>query len=107
MNEAPPELASWDIADLSVLPVREETRASASAGPVRRRKASVRANPLGKHALPSVAQTAPVHGHRLFSNTHPGCPRTPDERTPPDPSSASFFNLMPIYPPHRWDDAGR
>ncbi|KAF9246275.1 hypothetical protein BU15DRAFT_70382 [Melanogaster broomeanus] len=69
-------------------------------GPVRRRKTSLRSNPLGNgHDAPSdelpSRQLFPFH---RSADSAPTCPKTPLPRIPFDPSQVTFHNLMPVFP---------
>ncbi|KAI0780879.1 hypothetical protein BD413DRAFT_489218 [Trametes elegans] len=83
----------WDIADLSLLrPTWQETEPSGGPGPVRRRKTSLRSDPLQaspKHDEPSIP----------FPFMAPdGVPQTPSPRPYLDPSEVIFRGLHPIFP---------
>jgi hypothetical protein len=93
-----------DIADLSQIPVNEDpspfSEIVPASGPVRRRKTSLRSNPIGNgHDAPSgeppSRQLFPLH---RSTYNGPTCPKTPPPRIPFDPSKVTFHNLMPVFP---------
>ncbi|KAI9571301.1 hypothetical protein HD554DRAFT_163389 [Boletus coccyginus] len=98
-----PSSTNCDIADLSQLPLNEDPAAFSdtmpASGPVRRRKTSLRSNPLGGHESPPseplLRQHSPVHRP---TDSFPDCPKTPPPRVPFDPSKVTFHNLMPVFP---------
>jgi hypothetical protein len=97
----PTQFNPCDIADLSQLPAGVEksnfSDTIPASGPVRRRKTSLRSNPLGDNSeleLPS-RQLFPFH-------QSPSCDRnslkTPPPGIPFDPTRVTFHNLMPVFP---------
>ncbi|EGO20909.1 hypothetical protein SERLADRAFT_475290 [Serpula lacrymans var. lacrymans S7.9] len=70
-------------------------------GPVRRRKTSLRSNPLGTIA---DLHSSEVHTPRNISSSYhsPDCmsvnPQTPPPHAAFDPSRIAFYNLMPVLP---------
>jgi hypothetical protein len=99
-----PRPINCDIADLSQLPVNEDpaifSDTMPASGPVRRRKTSLRSNPLrsGHESPPSeplFRQHPQIHRP---TDPFPGCPRTPPPHVPFDPSNVTFHNLMPVFP---------
>ena len=99
-----PSPINCDIADLSQLPVNEDPAAFSdtmpASGPVRRRKTSLRSNPLRSgHESPLSEPLLRQHPqiHRP-TDPFPGCPRTPPPHVPFDPSKVTFHNLMPVFP---------
>lgn len=98
-----PSPPNCDIADLSQLPLDEDlftvSDTMPASGPVRRRKTSLRSNPLGSGpesppAEPLLRQHPPTH---RSTGPLPGCPRTPPPHIPFDPSRVTFQNLMPVF----------
>ncbi|EJF65904.1 hypothetical protein BD309DRAFT_848217 [Dichomitus squalens] len=95
----PDSANSWDIADLSFLdvPVDEECT---GPGPVRRRKTSLRPNPLGhvssRNEEPSQPCLPFMHLHQFADRE----PQTPPPRTRLVPSDVVFGGLYPVFP---WD----
>ncbi|KAG1756569.1 uncharacterized protein EDB91DRAFT_1041576 [Suillus paluster] len=97
----PPRFDLCDTADLSQLPVlsvEEPTFSDAipASGPVRRRKTSLRSNPLGNNPeseLPS-RQQFPFQ----YPSCERDCPKTPPPRIPFDPTRVTFHDLMPVFP---------
>jgi hypothetical protein len=100
MESAPEQLNSWDMADLSQLPADEFSADDLDAsgpGPVRRRKTSLRANPLASG--PELIDSSPM---RLRMQTFEGAhfsssPRTPTSQTF-NPSDIHFYDLLPVFP---------
>lgn len=98
-----PSPINCDIADLSLLPLNEDpvpfSDTTPASGPVRRRKTSLRSNPLGSiHESPPsepLRQHAPIRQH---TDPLSDRPRTPQPRIPFDPSRVTFRNLMPVFP---------
>ncbi|KAF8559819.1 hypothetical protein OG21DRAFT_1480542 [Imleria badia] len=99
-----PSPINCDIADLSQLPLNEDPVAFSdtmpASGPVRRRKTSLRSNPLGNG--PESPPSEPLHRQhppiQRPARPFPDCPRTPPPRVPFDPSRVTFHNLMPVFP---------
>ena len=98
-----PSRLSCDIADLSQLPLSEDPPTFAdtmpASGPVRRRKTSLRSNPLGSgHESPP---SEPLSGQQppilRYIGPFPESPRTPPPHVPFDPSRVTFHNLMPVF----------
>ncbi|KAG1875092.1 hypothetical protein C8R48DRAFT_769115 [Suillus tomentosus] len=99
--EYPPRFDLCDTADLSLLPAlgaEEPTFSDAipASGPVRRRKSSLRSNPLGNNSEPESPS------RQNFPFQPPNCDRerlkTPPPRIPFDPTQVTFYNLMPVFP---------
>lgn len=99
-----PTPVNCDIADLSQLPLDEDplkfSETMPAFGPVRRRKTSLRSNPIGSSHEPPpselpVRQPSPIHRP---TDPLPGCPRTPPPHLPFDPSRVTFHKLMPVFP---------
>ncbi|KAF9227623.1 hypothetical protein BS17DRAFT_395263 [Gyrodon lividus] len=99
-----PRGVGCDIADLSQIPVSEDpavfSEAVPASGPVRRRKTSLRSNPLGNgHEVPGSElpsrQLFPLH---RSIDLPPTRPQTPPPRIPFDPSRVTFHKLMPVFP---------
>ncbi|KAI6045665.1 hypothetical protein EDC04DRAFT_2559310, partial [Pisolithus marmoratus] len=90
-----PPCLEQDIADLSQIPLKEDFSHSVPAtGPVRRRKTSIRSNPIA--STPSSPTDASVMS---LLPLHPSvCPTTPPPRTSLDLSRVTFRNLMPVFP---------
>lgn len=86
--ETTPELTNpWDIADLSLLP-------ESGLGPVRRRKTSLRSNPM------DAPESSPLqYPLQLNDDDLPSRPTTPKSSHPSLlPSAVLFRNLMPVSP---------
>ncbi|KAF8229521.1 hypothetical protein L208DRAFT_1401967 [Tricholoma matsutake] len=85
----------WDIADLSQIPDLP------GPGPVRRRKTSLRSNPL---ALPPLQTQFPNDSSWVAGPTFPFCDtpisRSQTPQTRFTPSRVLFRNLMPVYNDH-------
>ncbi|KAG1768381.1 hypothetical protein EDD22DRAFT_248194 [Suillus occidentalis] len=98
--EFPPRFDLRDTADLSLLPsLGAEDLASSdipASGPVRRRKSSLRSNPLGNNSEPESPS------RQFFPFQSPSCDReclkTPPPRISFDPTRVTFHNLMPVFP---------
>ncbi|KAG1827092.1 uncharacterized protein BJ212DRAFT_1474278 [Suillus subaureus] len=99
--EFPPRFDLCDTADLSLLPAlgAEESafsNAIPASGPVRRRKSSLRSNPLGNDS------ESESPSRQFFPFQSPNCVReclkTPPPRVPFDPTRVTFHNLMPVFP---------
>ncbi|KAG2078118.1 hypothetical protein BDR04DRAFT_1147808 [Suillus decipiens] len=99
--EFPPRFDLCDTADLSLLSTlgAEEpafSDAIPASGPVRRRKSSLRLNPLGNNP---ESESPSRH---VFPFQSPSCDRgrfkTPPPRAPFDPTQVTFHNLMPVFP---------
>ncbi|KAI0721044.1 hypothetical protein C8T65DRAFT_705514 [Cerioporus squamosus] len=90
----------WDIADLSLLntAIEEETRSS-GPGPVRRRKTSLRKDPLTQSGDEAASRLVPFPFARraLFSQSDL-LPHTPPPRDRFVPSEVIFQGLHPIFP---------
>ncbi|KAF7322877.1 hypothetical protein HMN09_00067100 [Mycena chlorophos] len=90
LDATPDASSAADIADLSQLVIDEPEHASAGAGPIRRRKTSLRSNPLAHDPNP---HTPPPHNHTRveFRNLLPvfscGAP------TPSDPLLPSTLDF--------------
>ncbi|KAH9946074.1 uncharacterized protein BXZ73DRAFT_72926 [Epithele typhae] len=95
-----------DIADLSLIDtvMDEETVPSVGPGPVRRRKTSLRSDPLArKDDEPSTPVRAfPFARRALFQFDQ--VPQTPPLRAPYEPSEVTFRDLRPVFP---YDDEVR
>ena len=108
MEHSPDQLNTWDMADLSQLPAKpahEEDSKTSGPGPVRRRKTSLRTNPLGSG--PELSSEDTLLRSRLpylvldqFSSD----PRTPISQTF-NYSEVTFHDLLPVFPPQTGDDA--
>ncbi|OJA14865.1 hypothetical protein AZE42_00775 [Rhizopogon vesiculosus] len=96
--ELPPRFNPCDTADLSHLPITVEqsnfSDAIPASGPVRRRKTSLRSNPIGDNSE-SSRQLFPF---RQFSSCDRDFLKTPPPRVPFDPTRVTFHNLMPVFP---------
>ncbi|KAI0374946.1 hypothetical protein BV20DRAFT_403650 [Pilatotrama ljubarskyi] len=96
----------WDIADLSLLNADWQAM-SEGPGPVRRRKMSLRSDPLSQSSPKRAESPTPVSFP--FASTD-GAPQTPYPRSFADPSEVVFHALHPIfpsdvaYPPNRTDN---
>ena len=87
----------WDVADLSLLDTAiEEERPSNGPGPVRRRKASPRLNPLAQPRDESLEIPFPFISRTLFQSDV--APQTPQPRGRFRPSDVVFHRLHPILP---------
>ncbi|KAI0670333.1 hypothetical protein C8Q78DRAFT_975794 [Trametes maxima] len=84
----------WDIADLSLLnPSWQEVVDADGPGPVRRRKTSLRSDPLSQPSPKSSRPHSPVP----FPFVHPDeMPQTPPPRLFADPSEVVFQGLNPL-----------
>ncbi|RDX56724.1 hypothetical protein OH76DRAFT_1451776 [Lentinus brumalis] len=93
----------WDIADLSLLDTAiEEQTPSRGPGPVRRRKSSLRMDPLTQSPVisdeaPSRLVPFPFARRALFSQSDL-LPHTPPPRDRFVPSEVIFQGLRPIFP---------
>ncbi|KAI1795825.1 hypothetical protein LXA43DRAFT_689296 [Ganoderma leucocontextum] len=87
----------WDIADLSLLDTSEEE--STGPGPIRRRKTSLRSNPLApppsKDEEDSFRVPLPFFRLHDFTDT---APQTPPPRHRFIPSDVAFHDLRPVLP---------
>lgn len=96
----------WDIADLSQLPVEKSRPAGTGAGPIRRRKTSLRSEPFPTDLMatpelsPSLSIDSPLSylspplpQRVLFEDA---VPKTPPRRTQDLPLGVHFRNLMPV-----------
>ena len=104
MEHGPDQLNTWDMADLSQLPAKgahDEDPETSGPGPVRRRKTSLRTNPLGS-GPESSSEDPPLLRLRLPSSN----PRTPVSQTF-DYSEVTFHDLLPVFPSQTRDDAWR
>ncbi|KAH7924573.1 hypothetical protein BV22DRAFT_1047376 [Leucogyrophana mollusca] len=102
--DSPPNFSPYDVADLSQILVDEDRplplNATPASGPVRRRKTSLRSNPLSSGA-DSLSESLP--SRQLFPSYHSPdrvaiCPRTPSPLISFDPRCVKFHNLMPVFP---------
>ncbi|KAI6036361.1 hypothetical protein PISMIDRAFT_669890 [Pisolithus microcarpus 441] len=92
--DAPPCL-EHDIADLSQVSLKEDfSHSTPASGPVRRRKTSMRSNPLA--STPSNPTDVPIMP--LLPLSPSACPTTPPPRISLDPSRVTFRHLMPVFP---------
>ncbi|KAI6005728.1 hypothetical protein EDD15DRAFT_666200 [Pisolithus albus] len=90
-----PSCLEHDIADLSQVPLREDfSHSTPTSGPVRRRKTSMRSNPLA--STPSNPTDVPITS--LLPLSQSACPTTPPPRISLDPSRVTFRHLMPVFP---------
>ncbi|KAI6132091.1 hypothetical protein EDD16DRAFT_1699914 [Pisolithus croceorrhizus] len=90
-----PSCLEHDIADLSQVPLKEDfSHSTPASGPVRRRKTSMRSNPLS--STPSNPTDVPIMPPLPLSPSV--CPTTPPPRISLDPSRVTFRHLMPIFP---------
>lgn len=87
----------WDIADLSLLGTSEEE--SSGPGPVRRRKTSLRSNPLAQPTSKDEEDqwTIPIPFLRLHDLADP-TPQTPPPKRRFTPSDVVFHDLLPVLP---------
>ncbi|KAG0705963.1 hypothetical protein DFH29DRAFT_235994 [Suillus ampliporus] len=97
----PPRFDLCDTADLSQLPalgVEEPAFSDAipASGPVRRRKASLRSNPLGNN--PESESPSRQQFPFPSSSCERNCLKTPPPRVSFDPTRVTFHNLMPVFP---------
>ena len=94
--EAPPQLSNpWDIADLSLLPEPQPTSEPLGPGPVRRRKTSLRSNPMASTDPESSPPSSPMDCAPATPPSPPPLPQaTPLSRF--SPSRILFRNLMPV-----------
>lgn len=110
MESSPDQLNTWDMADLSQLPAEgalDEDSETSGPGPVRRRKTSLRTNPLGSGPEPSSEDApAPLRLRlpprtidQLSSNPH-----TPVSQTF-NHSEIKFHDLLPVFPSRGHNDA--
>lgn len=96
--EFPPRFNPCDTADLSQLPIGVDlSDAIPASGPVRRRKASLRSNPLGDNSDSELPSRQSFPSRQSLS-----CDRnflkTPPPRAPFDPTRVTFHRLMPVFP---------
>jgi hypothetical protein len=100
MESTPEQLNTWDMADLSQLPADDfcDDLDASGPGPVRRRKTSLRTNPLASGHESSDSSLL-----RLRMQPSDGFPMLSDPRTPTseifDPSAVQFYDLLPVFPP--------
>lgn len=90
----------WDIADLSLLDTTIDEEISAGPGPVRRRKTSLRSDPLAQPTSEDDMDSSsivafPFVRRALFSET---VTQTPLPKDRFDPSRVNFHGLHPIIP---------
>jgi hypothetical protein len=99
--ELPPRLHPCDIADLSQLPIGiEESNLSdaiPASGPVRRRKTSLRSNPLGDNPE-SELPSRQLFPFRQSASCDRNSLKTPPPKAPFDATRVTFHNLMPVFP---------
>lgn len=108
MEHSPDQLNTWDMADLSQLSAEgahDEDSETSGPGPVRRRKTSLRTNPLGS-GPESSSEDAPLRLRlptlaldQLSSNPH-----TPVSQTF-NHSEITFHDLLPVFPSQSHNDA--
>lgn len=107
MEHSPNQLNTWDMADLSQLPAKgahEEDSETSGPGPVRRRKTSLRTNPLGS-GPESSSEDAPLRLlPSLVLDQFSSYPRTPISQTV-NYSEVTFRDLLPAFPLQARDDA--
>ncbi|KAI0362168.1 hypothetical protein OH77DRAFT_1390182 [Trametes cingulata] len=84
----------WDIADLSLLNADYQAM-SEGPGPVRRRKTSLRSDPLSQSSPKRAESPTPISFP--FASLD-GMPQTPYPRQCADPSEVVFHALHPIFP---------
>ncbi|KAF5324828.1 hypothetical protein D9611_004256 [Ephemerocybe angulata] len=103
LEAAPEHTSPWDIADLSLLPAESED----GPGPVRRRKTSLRSNPMAApcspQSLPLPPSPSPAPLSPLDTNSQFLFPCAPSPSPSPatplarfNPSRILFRNLMPV-----------
>ncbi|KAH7914971.1 hypothetical protein BJ138DRAFT_1110060 [Hygrophoropsis aurantiaca] len=104
--DSPPNFNPCDVADLSQI-FNNDNRvipldATPASGPVRRRKGSLRSNPLASGPEPlsnNLPSRQIFQSHQFPDRTVPAiCPRTPPPLISFDPHCIKFHNLMPIFP---------
>lgn len=88
LESAPDFVNPWDIADLSLIPDAESS--PSGPGPVRRRKTSLRSNPMNTPPSPS-GSPLPTRDTSLLLP-----PSVPTPRSHFIPSRVLFHNLMPV-----------
>jgi hypothetical protein len=91
-----------DIADLSQIEIQDVPRPDKAAGPgpVRRRKTSLRLNPLASGNADDISWRNSVQQRRRCEavvDVSTSSPRTPLSRVI-SPTAIRFHNLMPVYP---------
>lgn len=100
MESAPEQLNTWDMADLSQLPAEEvsiDVLETSGPGPVRRRKTSLRANPLA--SAPEPSSDGAILRMRMLDVEHlPSNPHTPITQSF-NPFDTQFHGLLPVFPP--------
>jgi hypothetical protein len=108
--ESSPELSNtWDMADLSQLSADEfpvDDSDALGPGPVRRRKTSLRTNPLASgpessDSSPLRLRMQPLDGAHMSSS-----PRTPTSQMF-HPSDIHFHDLLPVFPSRHSHSDGR
>ncbi|KAF8162889.1 hypothetical protein B0H34DRAFT_298981 [Crassisporium funariophilum] len=93
LESASDMLNPWDIADLSLIPDSSLTDLSASGpGPVRRRKTSLRSNPVAS----STKNNSPGSHFPIRDTSLLASPSVPTPRSRFTPSRVLFQNLMPV-----------
>jgi hypothetical protein len=102
LEAIPDSTSPWDIADLSQIPDPFPRPVPASSpGPVRRRKSSLRSNPLALPPAPTPSSQFQDDLYWAPGSTLPfcdapiACTQTPPPRF--TPSRVLFHNLMPVY----------
>ena len=99
MESTPEQLNTWDMADLSQLAAVEFLAEASDAfgpGPVRRRKTSLRANPLASGPDPDGSPLR-LRIQTLDMADMPSSPHTPTCQTF-KPSEIHFHDLLPVFP---------
>jgi len=101
--ELPPRFNPCDTADLSQLPIDIEgssfSDAIPASGPVRRRKTSLRSNPLGNNSESESPSRQPFpFPFRQSSSGDRDLLKTPPPKVHFDPTRVTFHGLMPVFP---------
>ncbi|PIL24040.1 hypothetical protein GSI_13791 [Ganoderma sinense ZZ0214-1] len=96
----------WDIADLSLLDTSEKE--SSGPGPVRRRKTSLRSNPLAQPRSKEEEDSwsVPLPFIRMYDFADPA-PRTPPPKRRFSPSDVVFHDLHPVLPSEATEQPSR
>jgi len=100
MESTSDQLNTWDMADLSQLPAEEfpaDVSDASGPGPVRRRKTSLRTNPLASGPEPSDASPLRLRMQALDVAHMPSSPHTPTSQTF-NPYEVDFQDLLPVFP---------
>ncbi|KAG6333961.1 hypothetical protein ID866_5129 [Astraeus odoratus] len=99
-----PQSQESDIADLSQIFLSDDfssvSHSAPASGPVRRRKTSLRSNPLASAPGSAGDNSASLQLFPFRQSAHdrPASPKTPPPRIPFDPKHVTFHNLMPVFP---------